>query len=167
MTDMASAAILQRQAGAARHAALLLLLVLLAGLGLTTFTRDWIAHLPSHDHLILNARALGVAHHAHDGDALSAALLARPTVDSAREAPDATAQLLTRMTQMTQADSGVISLRSLSGLQPELNSYTATGLATSLAPAFNGARGVVLSRERALPAGGELPAPLFPPPRPG
>lgn len=157
---------MQRRAGAARHAALLLLLVLFVGLGLTTFTREWIARLPSHDHLILNARALGVAHHAHEGDALSAALLVMPTVVSAREASDATDQPLTHTKQVTQADGGVISLRSLSGLQPELNSYTATGLVTSLAPAFDSARGVVLHRERTLPNGGELPAPLFPPPRP-
>lgn len=175
--------ITRRQGERTRYAALALLLVLLSGLSISVFTHDWIAYLPTHDHLLLNARALGLTHHAHHGDALSQALAALQPVGTSHEEPGRTDQLAppfaparsplaTRgwdaLAGQPQADQpgGVVSLKSLSGLQPEINSYTATGLFALIALLLAALRGTSFASERALLRGGESYAPPSPPPRP-
>lgn len=173
----------RRQVARTRYAALALLLALLGGLSISVFTHDWIAYLPTHDHLLLNARALGITHHAHHGDALSQALVALQPVSSSHEEPGRTDRLAPPLAParaplaardwavsagQPQADQpgGVVSLKSLSGLQPELSSYTATGLFALVALLLAAIRGTSFTRERALLHGGESYAPPFPPPRP-
>ena len=142
-----------------RCAALVLLLVLLGGLSITSFTRDWIGSLPSHDHLILGARAMGLLHHTHRGDQLTHWMNGVEMVGAAMPHKDTTGA-------GQRSDSGIISLKSLSGLQPEINSYTATGLFALVALIALAARGVRLRSEYAFLANGQFPAPLSPPPQP-
>lgn len=91
----------------------MLLLVLMTGLSITSFTEGWLTALPFHDHLIVGARALGLVHHAHHGDDLDRAQRAIISVEA-------------RFTPGQPHDDGVVSLRPLSA-QPELNTYTAQG----------------------------------------
>jgi hypothetical protein len=140
-----------------------LLLAYLSGLTLTTLTHDWIGALPNHDHLLFGARALGLHHHAHQGDplaqALSALESAEPTLTHEQRYALASGALV------SDQPTGVVSLQPLSGLQLELNTYTALGLLALVA--FVRA---VAPREPLLDADetdrfGCLPAPPFPPPR--
>ncbi len=151
----------KRDRNTARYAALVLLLVLLSGLSITACTRDFISSLPYHDHIILGARAMGLVHHSHNGDQLSHWMAgvemvgaAMPDDGSVSVVPD------------PSGNSGIVSLRSLNGLQPEINSYTATGLFALVALLVLAARGVRLRPDGAFLASGQCPAPLFPPPRP-
>lgn len=154
----AKAAIRKELRNTTRCAALVLLLILLGGLSITNFTDGWLTFLPYHDHLLFGARSLGLVHHAHQGDQLThwmngveMAGVAMPHQDTGPARP---------------AGGGVVSLKSYSGLQPELNSYTAAGLIAPLALLALALRGVPLCRETICLARGETPAPLFPPPRP-
>jgi hypothetical protein len=98
---------------AQRIVAVSLLLVLVTGLSITGFTEEWIGSLPYHDHLILGARAMGLVHHAHHGDALDHAQRYLQSVQVA----SAVGQPHT---------DGIVSLRPMTA-QPELNSTTAYG----------------------------------------
>ncbi len=154
----------RRPSGGAQWAALGLLLVLLGGLTLTTLTRDWIGALPHHDHILIGARGLGVQHHAHRGDPLDQALAAlQPPGPILRHEE---AFVFTERAAIPDQQFGVVSLQPMSGLQPELNSYTATGLLALVALVLFAARGRPLLREGALPPAGRSLAPPLPPPRP-
>ena len=136
---------------ARRIAALVLLLVLATGLSITNLTQGWIASLPYHDHLILNARALGIVHHAHDGDQLDHAQRYFRTVEP-HAAPG-----------QPHADC-VVSLRPLTA-QPELNSFTAQGWVAGIGlPLPPEAGGFALLAALLLAVGLRM-APPSPPPR--
>ena len=105
--------------GQTRYAALGLLLIIFGNLTLTTLTHDWIGLLPYHDHLLLNARGIGLVHHAHHGDALAQAFAALQPVTGHDEQ---------RADTPVPDGAGVLSLLGDTGLQPEMNTYTATGL---------------------------------------
>lgn len=140
-----------------------MLLVFLSGLSLTTLTHDWIGALPNHDHLLFGARALGVQHHAHQGDPLDQALTAlhssSPTLTHEQEFA------LTEQLTSAEQPFGVVSLKPLSGLQPELNTYTALGLLTAFAIVRVAVRrGLVARADLTLPVGCSH-APPLPPPR--
>ena len=137
---------------ARRIVAVSLLLVLATGLSITTFTHGWIAALPYHDHLILNPRALGVVHHAHDGDPLDHAQRYLRTVE-ANPAPG-----------QPHAD-GIVSLRPMSA-QPELNSFTAQGLVSDIGLPLPPQAGLFALLTAFLLAVGLRYAPPSPPPRP-
>ena len=98
---------------ARRIVAVSLLLVLVTGLSITSFTEEWIGSLPYHDHLILGARAMGLVHHAHHGDALDHAQRYLQSVQT------------TAAVGQPHTD-GIVSLRPMTA-QPELNSATAYG----------------------------------------
>jgi len=150
----------KRQRGTRRYAALGLLLVLLGGLSITTFTHNWINSLPYHDHIILGARAMGLVHHSHNGDQLSHWMDGVQMVGVAM--PDDAAS---SASSSSPAGGGIVSLKSLNGLQPEINSYTATGLFALVALIALAARGLRLRREALFLPGGQFPAPPLPPPR--
>lgn len=151
----------KREKDTARYAALVLLLVLLGGLSITACTRNWFSSLPHHDHIILGARAMGLVHHSHNGDQLSHWMNGVEMVGTAMPDDGSVSVVPDR-----SANGGIVSLRSLNGLQPEINSYTATGLFALVALIALAARGVHLRRDGAFFASGQYPAPLFPPPRP-
>lgn len=145
-----------RPPGPVQYAALGLLLLLCAHLTLTTLTHDWIGLLPYHDHLLLNARGIGLVHHAHHGDALARAFQALQPVtghDEPRTAP-------------ALAGSGVLSLQGDTGLQPEMNTYTATGSLAVVGLWLLARRGRRCPIPPLLPYRGCSPAPLLAPPRP-
>lgn len=154
----------RRPIGSAQWAALGLLLVLLGGLTLTTLTHDWIGSLPQHDHLLVGVRDLGVQHHAHRGDPLDQALTALQPPAPILTHEEAFAS--TERAAIPDEQFGVVSLQPLSGLQPELNSYTATGLLALVALIRLAARGRPLLRDGDLPPAGRSLAPPLPPPRP-
>jgi hypothetical protein len=134
-----------------RLVAVSLLLVLLTGLSITDFTDGWIAYLPFHDHLIVNARAIGLVHHAHHGDALAQAQRNTRSFDSAY-VPGQPHQ------------DGVLSLRPLSA-QPELNTTSATGWGGGFALPLPPSASAYLLLAALLLAVGRTYAPPSPPPR--
>jgi hypothetical protein len=141
--------------GRGHYAALGLLLVFLGNLTLTTLTHDWIGLLPYHDHLLLNARGLGLVHHAHHGDALAQALAAlQPVVG--HEEPGA---------DPPPDGKGMVSLRGDTGLQPEMNTYTAIGLLAAIGWWLAARRGLRCPIPRFLDRRGCSPPPLLTPPR--
>ena len=150
----------KRREETTRYTALGLLLVLLSGLSITTCTHGWISSLPYHDHIILGARAMGLVHHSHSGDQLSHWMNGVQMVGVAM--PEVAAS---SASSSSPADGGIVSLKSLNGLQPEINSYTATGLFALVALIALAARGVRLRREGQFRPGGQFPAPPLPPPR--
>lgn len=137
---------------ARRIIAVSLLLVLVTGLSITTFTEGWITSLPYHDHLILNARALGIVHHAHQGDALDHAQRYIQSLESTPVAGQ-------------QDDDGIVSLRPLTA-QPELNSTTAYGWGGSFSLPLPTAAATLTLLTALLLAVGLRSAPPSPPPRP-
>jgi hypothetical protein len=150
----------KRERETTRFAALGLLLVLLSGLSITTCTHNWLNSLPYHDHSILGARAMGLVHHSHNGDQLSHWMNGVQMVGVAM--PDAAAS---SASPSSPAGSGIVSLKSLNGLQPEINSYTATGLFALIALIALAARGVRLHRDDLFLPGGQFPTPPLPPPQ--
>ena len=152
-----------RAIDSAQWAALGLLLVFLSGLTLTTLTHDWIGALPNHDHLLFGARALGLQHHAHQGDplaqALSALESAEPTLTHEQR------YALTSGALPTDQPAGVVSLKPLSGLQLELNTYTALGVLALAVFVRSVAPREPLRDADEADRLGRLPAPPFPPPR--
>lgn len=139
-----------------QYAALGLLLILLGNLTLTTLTYDWIGLLPYHDHLLLDARGLGLAHHAHHGDALAQAFAAlQPTTGHDEQRADAPVPV----------GAGVMSLQGFTGLQPEMNTYNATGLLAVIGLWLLSRRGVRCPVPPFLPRHGCFPPPLLMPPR--
>jgi hypothetical protein len=150
----------KRERETTRYAALGLLLVLLSGLSITTCTHNWFNSLPYHDHIILGARAMGLVHHSHNGDQLSHWMNGVQMVGVAM--PDDAAS---SASPSSPAGGGIVSLKSLNGLQPEINSYTATGLFALVALIAFAARGVLLHREGLFLPAGQFPAPPLPPPR--
>ncbi len=153
----------RQRSGGAQWAALGLLLVVLGNLSLTTLTHDWIGALPDHDHLLFGARALGLRHHAHGGDPLDRALTALHSASPALTHEQAFA--LTEQPGLTDQQYGVVSLKPLSGLQPELNTYTALGLLAAFAIVRVAARRGLLARADASLPVGCIHAPPLPPPR--
>ena len=146
----------RRRPAVAHHAALGLLLLLLGNLTLTTLTHDWIGLLPYHDHLLLDARGMGLIHHAHHGDALARAFAAlQPVAGHDEQRADTPAS----------DGAGVVSLRGDSGLQPEMNSYTASGLVAASGLWLLSRRGIRCPVPPFLPRHGCRPAPLLTPPR--
>jgi hypothetical protein len=137
-----------------RIAALALLLVLVTGLSITNFTEGWIAALPYHDHLILSTRALGIVHHAHDGDQLDHAQRYLRTVETT-EAHAVPGQ---------PHDDGIVSLRPLTA-QPELNSFTAQGWVAGDSLPLSPEAGLFAPLAALLLAVGRRFAPPSPPPR--
>ena len=134
-----------------RIAALMFLLVLAAGLSIINLTEGWMGSLPYHDHLLLNARGIGLVHHAHQGDALDhaqcylASIAATPVVGQPRPA-------------------AIVSLRPLTA-QPELNSATFFGWVDAFALPLSLDAGVLALCAALLLASGRRYAPPFPPPR--
>jgi len=145
----------RRLPGATHYAALGLLLIFLSNLTLTTLTHDWIGLLPYHDHLLLNARGLGLAHHAHHGDALAQALAALQPVEGHEE----------QRADPPGGGSGVLSLQGDTGLQPEMNTYIAAGLLAVVGLWLLSRRGVRCPIPPFLPRHGCSPPPLLTPPR--
>ncbi len=145
----------RRAPGRTQYAALGLLLIFFGNLSLTALTHDWIGLLPYHDHLLLNARGIGLVHHAHHGDALAQAFAALQPVGHEEQRADA-----------PQDGTGVLSLRGDTGLQPEMNTYTATGLVAMLGLWLLARRGVRCPSPPFLPRQGCSPPPLLMPPRP-
>ena len=134
-----------------RIVAVSLLLVLVTGLSITSFTKEWIGSLPYHDHLILGARALGLVHHAHHGDPLDHA------------------QRYVRWVQETAPGEphthGIVSLRPMTA-QPELNSTTAYGWGGGLSLPLPADAAALTLLAALLLAVGLRYAPPSPPPRP-
>ena len=151
----------RRNVGGTQWVALSLLLLFLAGFSFTTFTHDWLGSLPYHDHILMGA--LGVNHHAHRGDPLDHALSSLHTVGTA--GPILTHEEATARAEARANTPGVLSLQPLTGLQPEINSYTAAGLLAATILLRVAARGRRLPTEPTLFASGQAYAPLFPPPR--
>lgn len=137
--------------------AFVLLLIVLGNLSLTTFTRDWIGMLPDHDHLLRDTGGIDSQHHAHYGDALAQAFNAWRPVTRAATYENALADTLSAI--------GVVSLHSFDGLQPELNTYTSTGL-QALAGLWVFPRcGIRIAAGRFFFRRRSAPAPLLTPPR--
>jgi hypothetical protein len=155
------AAVRQRKVGSTQWAALSLLLLFLGGFSFTTFTHDWIGSLPYHEHILMGA--LGVNHHAHRGDPLDHALSALHMVGTG--GPILTHEEATARAEARANTPGVLSLQPLTGLQPEINSYTATGLVVLVVAILGAARGKRLPTEPTIFASGQSHAPLAPPPR--
>ena len=161
---MARTAVRQRKVGSTQWAALSLLLLFLGGFSFTTLTHDWIGSLPYHEHILMGA--LGVNHHAHRGDPLDLALSALHTVGTV----DPAAPILTHEEATVRAEArmdmpGVLSLQPLTGLQPEINSYTATGLVAAVVALLIAEHARRLLTEPTIFTNGQSPAPLAPPPR--
>ncbi len=134
-----------------RTLALAFLLVLATGLSITNLTDGWIGSLPYHDHLLLNARGIGLVHHAHHGDALDHAQRYLKSI----EATPAVGQPRT---------AGIVSLQPMTA-RPELNSTTFFGwIATFMLPLPLDAGTIALCAALLL-ASGRRYAPPFPPPR--
>lgn len=151
----------KRKVASTQWAALGLLMLFLGGFSLTTFTHDWIGSLPYHDHILMGA--LGVHHHAHPGDPLDHALSALQTVDTA--GPILTHEEATARIEARADTPGVLSLQPLTGLQPEINSYTATGLIAAVIAICAATRGQRMPAKPRLATSGQSLAPLSPPPR--
>lgn len=145
----------QRSPGATQYAALGLLLLLLGNLTLTTLTHDWIGLLPQHDHLLLGARGMGLVHHAHRGDPLARAFGALRSVAGHEE----------RQVTAPTGGAGVLSLQGYTGLQPEMNTHTASGLLAAIVLWPLSRRGVRCLLPLFLPHHGCSPPPLLTPPR--
>lgn len=155
------AAVRKRNVGSTQWAALSLLMLFLGGFSLTTFTHDWIGSLPYHEHILMGA--LGVNHHAHRGDPLDHALSALHMVGTA--GPILTHEEATARAEARANTPGVLSLQPLTGLQPELNSYTATGLIASVVLIRVAEHTRRLPIESIIFADGQTLTPLSPPPR--
>jgi hypothetical protein len=134
-----------------RLVAVSLLLVLFTGLSITDFTDGWIGSLPYHDHLILGARAMGLVHHAHHGDALDQAQRNTRSFDT------------TPAPGQPHAD-GVLSLRPVTA-QPELNTSSATGWGSDFALPLPPPAAALILLAALLLAVGRTYAPPSPPPR--
>jgi hypothetical protein len=145
----------RRSPGIAQYAPLGLLLIFFGNLTLTTLTHDWIGLLPYHDHLLLNARGIGLIHHAHHGDALAQAFQALQPVTGHDE----------RRADTLPDRPGVLSLQGDTGLQPEMNTYTATGVVAAVGLWLLSRRGVRCPLPPFLPLHGCSPSPLLMPPR--
>jgi len=146
----------RRAPGRTQYAALGLLLIFIGNLTLTTLTHDWIGLLPYHDHLLLDARGIGLVHHAHRGDALAQAFAALQLVVGHEE----------QRADVPHGGAGVLSLRGDTGLQPEMNTYIATGLVAAVGLWLLSRRGVRCPSPPFLPRRGCSPPPLLTPPRP-
>ena len=151
----------QRNVGGTQWVALGLLMLFLGGFSFTTFTHDWIGSLLYHEHILMGA--LGVNHHAHRGDPLDHALSALHAVGTA--GPIRTHEAATARAEVRAGTPGVLSLQPLTGLQPEINSYTATGLIAAVVVICAAVRGQRLPTAPLLAASGQFLAPLSPPPR--
>ncbi|HEY8597125.1 MAG TPA: hypothetical protein VIL85_01765 [Thermomicrobiales bacterium] len=161
---MTRATVRRRKVGSAQWAALSLLLLFLGGFSFTTLTHDWIGSLPYHEHILMGA--LGVNHHAHRGDPLDHALSALHSVGTV----SAVDRVLTHEEATARAEArenvpGVLSLKPLTGLQPEINTYTATGLLAAVVVIRVAARARRLPNEPTIFVSGQIPSPLAPPPR--
>ena len=134
-----------------RLIALLFLLICATGLSITNLTEGWMGSLPYHDHLLLNARGIGLVHHAHQGDALDHAqrylktLTATPAVGQPHPA-------------------AIVSLRPMTA-QPELNSAIFSGWVAAFALPLPLNAGVLALCAALLLASGRRYAPPSPPPR--
>jgi hypothetical protein len=158
---VAKATVRRRKIGSTQWAALSLLMLFLAGFSFTTFTHDWIGSLPYHEHILMGA--LGINHHAHRGDPLDHALSSLHTVDPG--GPILTHEEATVRAEAWANTPGLLSLQPLTGLQPEINSYTATGLVLAFVVIRLAEQARPLPAEPTLFASGQFHAPLFPPPR--
>jgi hypothetical protein len=141
-----------------------LLLVLLGGLTLTTLTRDWIGALR-----ITTISSSGRAAWACSTTRTGATRLIRRWPQLQPPGPilrHEEAFVFTERAAIPDEQFGVVSLQPMSGLQPELNSYTPTGLLALVALVLFAARGRPLLREGALPPAGRSLAPPLPPPQP-
>ncbi len=164
---MPRAVVRQRKVGSTQWAALSLLLLFLGGFSFTTFTHDWIGSLPYHEHILIGA--LGINHHAHRGDPLDRALSALHTVGTVGTV-DSAAPILTHEDATARAEArtdmpGVLSLQPLTGLQPEINTYTATGLLAAVVAILLAEHARRLPTGLTIFASGQSPAPLAPSPR--
>lgn len=136
----------------AAAAAALLLLVLLAGLGVMTFTQGWLDAV-HHDHLGL---APPGAHHAHGHDDLARAFAFWSSVS---------VQYATPGTDRVDAAGRTISLSGANAAYSELSSFAMTSILAALLGLLLLCAAGRLERPRFSRPAGRSAAPPIPPPR--
>jgi hypothetical protein len=139
-----------------RRAASLLLLVLVGGLAIMMFTRDWLRSAPVHDHILFGAPASSLAHHTHTWDELDHASTAWQSVEPTTPASPSDAGA---------PDGRVVSLHAAAGALLESLNFTLVIGVAYLLGRFGPGGGLRLVPGESCHVVGQLPGPPLPPPR--